>query len=151
MGKRIDILDSLYTHLSTITDDTYAPLKSEGNGAIAFFDLVDDACAHFSIQPEESSQSQGQANYFVSASVYLTAYKRYTLPVSPNDNDYEYEKIRSDMIEHLRTAYGLCTPAMCTAGLNTLDYIRELEPNTTTGDGVAIKLEFTIKWYDRRA
>ena len=151
MGKRIDILDSLYAHLVTISEDTYAPLKSEGNGSISFFDLVNDACAHFSIQPEESSQAQGQAKYFVSAPLYLTAYKRYTLPVDPNENDYEYEKIRSDMIEHLRRAYGLASSAMCSAGLNTLDYIRELEPNPTKGDGVAIKLEFTIKWYDGRS
>ena len=87
MGKRIDILDSLYAHLVTISEDTYAPLKSEGNGSISFFDLVNDACAHFSIQPEESSQAQGQADYFVSAPLYLTAYKRYTLPVDPNEND----------------------------------------------------------------
>jgi len=134
MGKRIDILDSLYAHLATITEDYYAPLKSEGNGSIAFLDLVNDACA-----------------FFKSATLHLSAYKRYSLPVDPNENDYNIEVVRSDLIEHLTTAYGLCTPAMSDAGLNTLDYIRELEPNTTKGDGVAIKLEFTIKWYDRRA
>ena len=89
--------------------------------------------------------------FYLSAPLYLTAYKRFVLPTDPSNSDYEYEKVRSNMIEELRTAYGLTTSAMCSAGLNSIDYIQELEPNTTKSDIVAIKLEFTIKWYDRRS
>ena len=147
MGKRIDILNALYAHIPNVAGDSYESLKSEGNGAIAFHDLVNDACIHIKIMPEESTKIQ--TIYFKSAPLHITAYKRYALPVDPEDNDFDIEVVKSDLIEHITTGFKFCTPAMSTAGLNTLDYIRELEPEPTSGDGVAIKLEFFIKWYDR--
>jgi len=147
MSKRIDILDSLYAQLPFILGDTYVALKSEGNGSIAFMDLVNDACVHIKIMPEVSTITQSL--YFMSAPLEITAYKRYSLPVDPSDNDYDIEVAKANLIENIRTGFKFCTPAMSAAGLNTLDYIRELEPNPTSGDGVAIKMEYLIKWYDR--
>jgi len=150
MSVRINILDALYAHLANVEGDDYVGLKSEGNGSVAFKDLVADTGAHFKIGSESSSNSNGQSLYFLEAPVYLTAYKRYSIPDDPNENDYVEEVTRSDMIEQLRVAFGLETIAMCLAGINSLDYVQELESETTSGDMVAVKLELKIKWHDRR-
>ncbi len=152
MGKRIDILNAFYAYAPSIVGDDYVALKSKGNGSSAFLDLVADTAIHFKIGNEESSPESEQSIYFLSASVEVSAYKRYTLPVDPMDNDIAEETVKSDMIEQLRVAFGSCPmpTLLCDAGVRSLNYIGELDADDLGGDIIAVKLELDINWRDRR-
>lgn len=147
MGKRIDILNSLYDHLSNVVGYSWEPLYSTGNGSI---NLIDDAGANFKYLPESNNQDKGQSLYFLTSTVEIRAYKRYTLG-GIEDNDIRVEEVRSDMVEQLRYAFGLETVAMCQAGINRLNYVREDEPDISVSDMVQVKMEIEIEWRDDRS
>lgn len=152
MGKRLDILNAFYNYLPSIAGDDYVALKSIGNGSSGFLDLEADTAIHFKIGNETASNESEQSIYFLSAIVEVSAFKRYTLPVNPMDNDIVEETVKSDMIEQIRVAFGSCPmpTLLCEAGVRSLMYIGEIDADDVGGDTVAIKLEFEINWRDRR-
>jgi hypothetical protein len=152
MGKRIDILNAFYNVLPSIVGDNYVALKSQKNGASGVLDIVEDTAVHFKIGNELSSDESEQSIYFLSAPIEVSAYKRFVEPVDPMLSEIAKETVKSDMIEQLRVAFGSCPmPALlCSAGVRSLNYIQELEPEDVGGDTVAVKLEFEINWRDRR-
>jgi hypothetical protein len=159
MSTRVDILDAFYAHLANITVlngynyDWYS-LKSIGNGSLAPKD--DQANVNFSIGIETPSDefigsdfNSGQSKFYLSAPLYARAYFKYD-ELDIDSNDYYIEVVRSKMIEDIRTAFGLPFSGACTAGLNELVYVQEIEPEDVSGYTVTIQLEFQIRWYDDR-
>ncbi len=150
MGKRLDILNAFYAYLPSIAGDDYVALKSKGNGSSAFLDLDADTAIHFKIGKENPSLESEQTIYHLTAPIEISIYKRYTLPEDPMDNDIAEETVKSDMIEQVRLAFGLCPLSLANAGVRSINYIDELDADDVGGDTVAVKLEFEIKWRDRR-
>lgn len=152
MSKRVSMLDAMYTHLDNITvangyNYNWVELKSIGNGSYA---TQTDTCnANFSFGLEIASESKGQSLYYMDAPLYIKGYYKYSQN-NLKENDYNAEVVKSKMIEDLRKAYGLETIAMCQAGVNSLGYSEEIEPEDVSGDTVAIQLQFRLRWYDER-
>ncbi len=151
MGKRIDILNALYAYLPSIAGDDYVALKSKGNGSSAFLDLDADTAIHFKIGTEEASNESEQNIYFLSAQLEVSIYKSYDLPDESMEDDIIEETVKSDMVEQVRFAFGLCPLSLATAGVRSITYTGELDADDVGGNTIAVKLGFDINWRDRRS
>ena len=152
ISKRMPILDSIYSVVDSMTivngyNNDWSVAKSLNNGYSAVFD---SAFLNVSFGQESPSGEAGQSIYHLTAPVYITGYKNYDMSLDLSYEDYEVQKAHSSIIEDIRFAFGLASDGMCSAGVTNWSYIDELDDYDFSACRVSAKMEFEIKWRDKR-
>ena len=154
---RPEILPALYEHFDNITvlggyHFDWESVKSKGNGSLALKKSTVSAKAKANIyfgnaeelQVVSGSRSLVKVPMFVSANVPYKI-KATTL----EDHDPEVELIRSKLLSDLRSGFRFVTGDMCTAGVQYIFNMQEVDPEVSDGSMVLfVKVQFDLQYFE---